>query len=81
MVLAVGIQAAALVQGHTLAVAEDKAGVALATLHTAGRWHVAPDGEQVRTGGGAGGCAVRIMAVRGARQCCKKIKNLCNFFL
>ena len=63
MVLPVGRHAAAVGQRHARAVAEHKAGVALATLHAGGWRQVAEEGEEVRASGGAGGTAVRVVAV------------------
>ena len=68
MVLSVRVHAAAPGQWHTLVVAEHKAGIALATLHTGGGRLVAEEGEEVRAGGGAGGGAVRVVAVGAARH-------------
>lgn len=58
MVLPVWGHAATLVQGNTLPITEDEAGVTLTSLHTGGGGEVTEDGEEVGASGGAGGGAV-----------------------
>lgn len=88
MVFSVWVQTATFIQGNTFAVTKNMAGVTLAALHTSGWREVAEDGEEVWAGWGAGGSAIRVVAVWRARQGCRKWKEismrrikLCWFFV
>lgn len=68
VVLSIGVHTSTLGQRDTLPVAEYEPRVTLAPLDAGGGGKVAEHGEQVGAGGGAGGRAVRVVAIGGARQ-------------